>query len=524
MGEKGKEHVILKAVGITKRFGSIIANDNISIELYKSEIHGLLGENGSGKTTLCRIIYGQLKPDSGKIYIDGVETKFNSPRDAIRAGIAMVHQELSLIPTLTVSENVALAKMNSFKIPREKIYEEILELGERFGIKVPPDVPISRLSYGERQRVEILKALSLGARILIMDEPTTYLTNIESEDLFKSLKNMVSEGLTILFVSHRINEILSITDRVTILRAGKVVGSGITKELSKEKLVEMIVGNRIAEKTPASSEETSTSEVAISIRDLYVMGDVGQMSVNGVNLDLYYGEVLGIAGVEGNGQRELVEAIVGLRRPLRGSVRINNVDVSGFTTRKIRELGVAYVPEDPGAALVLDYPIFRNLIISPIVTNMYLKGKILLDINRVKEAIKTLIKIYSMRVEKPEQITSTLSGGTKQKLVVGRELHVEPKILILYNPSKGLDVATSEHLKQIIINEKKKGKAVLLYSADLDELVEMSDRIAVMYSGRIVALFRKNDEDLLYRIAHAMTTGQDPGARREQLDRSTAFK
>jgi len=501
---------LLRVEGITKRFGRVVANDGVSLEIYRSEIHGLLGENGSGKSTLCRIIYGQLKPDSGKIYVEGREVRLRSPRDAVRLGISMVHQELSLVPTLTVSENLALAKGSGVGVPRKKIYEEALEVGERFGIEIPPDVPIYMLSYGERQRIEILKALSLGSRILLMDEPTTYLTKVETERLFQSLKKMASEGMSILFVSHRIEEVLSITDRVTVLRSGRVVGRGVTKELSREELVKMIVGERELQ-PPALDKITMPSgrELALSVKGLEVLGDLGQISVRGVDLDLYYGEVLGIAGVEGNGQRELFEAIAGVRRPVRGVIRVGGVDVGDYSPGLMRRLGVAFVPEDPGAALVLDYPAFRNIVISPAVSRRYVRRGLFLDVERVKDVFRSLTKAYAIRVERPEQSTHSLSGGTKQKVVIARELHTEPRILLLYNPTRGLDIATAEQVKRIVIEERGKGKAILYYSADIGEVLELSDRVAIMYGGRIVAVLDRTEADI-YRIAYAMTTGSLP--------------
>jgi len=506
---------VLRVEGITKRFGRVVANDGVSLELYRSEIHGLLGENGSGKSTLCRIIYGQLKPDSGRIYVDGREVRFRSPRDAVRLGIAMVHQELSLVPTLTVSENLALARGLGLGVPRRRIYEEALEVGERFGVEVPPDVPIYMLSYGERQRVEIVKALYMGARILLMDEPTTYLTQVETERLFHSLKKMVSEGMSVLFVSHRIEEVLSITDRVTVLRSGRVVGRGVTKELSREELVKMIVGERglqapAVEKPPPP--RGGPAQPALSIRGLEVVGDLGQISVRGVDLDLYYGEVLGIAGVEGNGQRELFEAIAGVRRPVRGVIRVGGVDVEDYSPGLMRRLGVAFVPEDPGAALVLDYPVFRNIVISPTVSRRYVRRGFFLDVERVKEVFRSLARAYAIRAERPEQPTHSLSGGTKQKVVIARELHTEPRVLLLYNPTRGLDIATAEQVKRIVVEEREKGKAILYYSADVSEVLELSDRIAIMYGGRIVAVLDRTEADI-YRIAYAMTTGSLPPQR-----------
>lgn len=509
--QRGLSDAVLRVEGIVKRFGGIVANDGVSLELYRSEIQGLLGENGSGKTTLCRIIYGQLRPDAGMIYVDGREVRFRSPRDAIRLGITMVHQELSLIPTLTVSENLALARMSSLGVSRDSVYREAVEVAERLGFEMPPDVPVHRLSYGERQRVEIVKALSLGARVLIMDEPTTFLTRIEAERLFSSLRRVVSSGVSVLFVSHRVDEVLSIADRITVLRAGRVVARGYTRDFSREDLVRLIVGEReVPQRVPSESPASGARRVALSIRGLYVAGDLGQISVRGIDLDLFYGEILGIAGVEGNGQRELFEAIAGLRKPMKGSIVIDGTNSTDLSPREIRDLGVAYVPEDPNLALVIEYPAFKNIVISPTTSSRYTRGGFILDLERVKKVFKNLVRAYMIRIEKPEQRTSTLSGGTKQKIVLARELHIEPRILLLYNPSKGLDIATTAQLKQLVVGERNKGKAILYYSSDLDELIEISDRIAIIYGGRIAAVLDRGEIDV-YRIAYTMTTGKDPG-------------
>jgi simple sugar transport system ATP-binding protein len=519
--QRGSPDAVLRVEGIIKRFGSVVANDGVSLELYRSEIHGLLGENGSGKTTLCRIIYGQLRPDAGKIYVNGREVRFRSPRDAIRFGITMVHQELSLIPTLSVSENLVLARMSGLGVSRDSVYRESVEVAGRFGFEMPPDVPVYKLSYGERQRVEIVKALSLGARVLIMDEPTTFLTRIEAERLFDSLRRVVSSGVSVLFVSHRIDEVLSITNRITVLRAGKVVARGYTMDFSREDLVRLIVGEREVPRSVSSvSPKPDARRVALSIRGLYVAGDLGQISVRGVDLDLFYGEILGIAGVEGNGQRELFEAIAGLRKPLKGSIVIDDTNSTDLSPREIRDLGVAYVPEDPNLALVIEYPAFKNIVILPTTSSRYTRGGFILDLERVKNVFKNLVRAYMIKIEKPEQRTSTLSGGTKQKIVLARELHIEPRILLLYNPSKGLDIATTAQLKQLVISERNKGKAILYYSSDLDELVEISDRIAIIYGGRIAAVLDRSEIDV-YRIAYTMTTGKDPGKQSQSTQNSS---
>ncbi len=504
---------ILRTEKITKRFGDVVANDSIDFELRKGEIHGLLGENGSGKTTFCRILYGLLKPDSGRIIYMGREVRFNSPRDAIASGIGMVHQELSLIPNLTVSENIAMLHGRGFKIDRRDIYERLLDLGEKFGLEVPPDVPVYKLSFGERQRIEIIKAVYSGVKVLILDEPTSYLTKVEVENLSRVLKEMKRSGITIIFVSHKISEIMELTDRVTVLRRGRVVGRGITREMSESELVKLIIGDKDLSKPALAGVEPRESgkdkPVLLRVKGLTVLGDLGQIAVDSVDLEIRSGEILGIAGVEGNGQKELIEAIAGIRKPVKGEIYIGSVNATGMNSYRIRKLGVCYIPDDSEMALLSDARLFKNIAITPPAADLYVRDRVLRIFNfrTLRNAARKLIERFRIVAESEDTYPSNLSGGNKQKLVVARELHTEPRIILAYCPTKGLDIATANSMRNYLVSEKMKGKAILLVSTDMDELLEISDRIAVMYKGKIAAVFDRERFDP-YIIAYAMTTGK----------------
>lgn len=510
LGRKGEGEVVLRAVEIVKRFGSVVANDGVDFELAEAEIHGLLGENGSGKSTFCKILHGDLRPDAGRIYYMGREVRFSSPRDAIRAGIGMVGQELSLIPTLRVSENLALLLGRGLRVGGGELYREMRRLGEEYGIEAPQDVPVHTLSAGEKQRLEILRILMSSPRVMILDEPTTHLAEVEVESLFKVLRKMRERGVSVIFVSHRVDEVLSITDRVTVLRAGRVSGRGVTKELSREELVRMIAGRDLKPAVGETAAPQMAGDVpALRAEDLVVENELGVESVRGLSLDLRFGEVLGVAGIEGNGQKELFEALAGLRRISRGRVLISGVDATNRGAAFARKSGVAYIPEDPSLALVLDYPLHKNLILSPQLASRYTGRWGLLLTGLVKRAAESLIRAFGVAARSPEIEASALSGGNKQRFVLARELHSEPRILIMYNPGKGLDIEASRRLRERILEERGRGKAVLFYSTDLEELFEVSDRILVIYRGRAAALVPRSGFDS-YRIAYAMTTGSLP--------------
>jgi len=483
------EDFALAAEGVTKQFGELLANNNVNFGLRRGEVHALLGENGAGKTTLCNVLYGLLRPECGRILVNGKEVHFHSPRDAMNAGIAMVHQEFMLVPTMTVVENISVMQNEGLKKPfidREGLAKRISEIAQQHGLAVDPHATIRDLSAGQRQCVEILKALFKGATILILDEPTSVLTPLETRELFSALRQMAASGKSVIFVSHKIEEILAVTDNVTVLRRGRVVATEATKNVTKADLAKMIVGRDVVfrvDRLPSQLGETF-----LELQSVSAVNNIGFPALEKVSISVRGGEILGIAGIAGNGQRELVEVATGLRKPTTGKVLAMGKDVTGWAPNEIRKLGVAHIPEDQKAGLVFDFPLPDNLIIEPHVASMFTKNG-LLDLKSIRGEVTKLMEEYNV-VAQSEQVPAwTLSGGNKQKFLLSRELFWEPKVVIANNPTKGLDVAATEYTRKLLMNEKKKGRAVFLISTELDELLDMSDRIAVMCNGRISGTF-----------------------------------
>jgi len=484
-----REVFALQTDGITKQFGTLLANNNVTFTLRRGEVHALLGENGAGKTTLCNIIYGLYRPDCGRILVNGKEVHFRSPRDAINAGIAMVHQEFMLVPTMTVLENISVMENEGWKHPlvdRKGLANHITEVAEQHGLAVDPNATIRNLSAGQRQSVEILKALYKGANILILDEPTSVLTPLETHDLFSALRQMVATGKSIIFVSHKTDEILAVTDNVTVLRQGMVVATEATKNVTRSDLSKMIVGRDVLFRVERLSSQLA--DTFLELREVSAVNNIGLTALDKVSISVKGGEILGVAGIAGNGQRELVEIATGIRKPAGGKVLVMGKDVTGRAPDEIRKLGMAHIPEDQKAGLVFDFPLTDNLIIEPYVAGMFRKGG-LLDLTTIKGELTKLMSEYDVRAESPQVPAWTLSGGNKQKFLLSRELFWEPKIVIAHNPTKGLDVAATEYTRKLLMTEKKKGRAILLVSSDLDELLDMSDRLAVICNGRISGTF-----------------------------------
>ncbi|MDR3577298.1 MAG: ABC transporter ATP-binding protein [Anaerolineaceae bacterium] len=486
---------ILQVSGITKRFPGVLANDRIDFDLAVQEIHALLGENGAGKSTLMNIIYGLYRPDEGQISINGKPVEINDPNHALALGIGMVHQHFMLVPVMTVTENLMLGHEETTgpavlgltaKLDRKRVAVEIRALGERYGLRVDPDAKVSDLSVGEAQRVEILKALYRGAKILILDEPTAVLTPQETEDLFAVMRTLVSQGKSIIFITHKLQEVMAIADRITVLRGGKLVGSTRPAMTSKAELASMMVGRDVllnVEKGPAKP-----GEIVLETQDLQVLDRRGHLAVSHVNLTVRAGEILGIAGVQGNGQTELVEALTGLLRPTAGLIRLNGKDMSQHVhPRTITRAGVAHVPEDRQKhGLVLTFPVQDNLILQTYNQAPFANG-----LNQIPEAIfenaKKLVRQFDIRTPSVKVPANNLSGGNQQKVIVARELSRPIRLLIINQPTRGLDVGSIEYIHRRIVEVRDSGVAVLLVSAELDEIMSLSDRIAVMYSGRIVA-------------------------------------
>jgi ABC-type uncharacterized transport system ATPase subunit len=479
----------LEMRGITKRYPGVVANDHVDIDVRPGEIHALLGENGAGKTTLMNILYGLARPNEGEILIDGQPVKISGPSDAIARGINMVHQHFMLVPVLTVSENILLGEetmANPIFLDRGEARRRIVDLGQRFGFEIDPDIKVGELSVGWQQRVEILKALYRNARVLVLDEPTAVLTPQETEEIFAVLRRLAQAGHSIVFISHKLYEVLEIADRITVIRRGKVVGERLPAETNEEDLAALMVGRDVQLVVDRGESHPGESRVVVS--GLKVNDDRGNEIVRGVDLDIRAGEIFGIAGVAGNGQDELVEAIVGLRRPTAGTVVLDGKDVTGSSTREMTNLGVGYVPADRHRfGLVLEFSIADNLVLTDYYRAPYARGLLRVE-DAIEERGKVAVQEYDVRTPSPVALAGTLSGGNQQKVVVAREMDGNPRLLVLDQPTRGLDVGSIEFIHRQAIKKRDAGTAVLLVSAELDEVLELSDRVAVMYRGQIVSV------------------------------------
>jgi simple sugar transport system ATP-binding protein len=479
----------LEMRGITKRYPGVVANDHIDLDVRSGEIHALLGENGAGKSTLMNILYGLARPDEGSILLDGTVVHITGPSDAIARGIDMVHQHFMLVPVLSVAENIILGQESirgGLFIDRKEASRRVRELGRRFGFEVDPDAKVGTLSVGWQQRVEILKALYHEARILVLDEPTAVLTPQETVEIFEVLRRLSAEGHSIIFISHKLNEVLEIADRITVIRRGRVVGQRIPAETNEDDLAELMVGREV--QLVVDRGESHPGEVVLQVEGLEVSDDRGQKAVRGVDLEIRAGEILGIAGVAGNGQDELVEAIAGLRNPSAGRISLEGADVTRHTPRQMNVAGFAYVPADRHRfGLVLGFPIADNMVLSSYYREPFSRNG-LWNEGAVVQAGKDLIDEFDVRTPSVDATCGTLSGGNQQKVVVAREFSRPIKLLALDQPTRGLDVGSIETIHRLIIAKRDAGTAVLLVSAELDEVLELSDRVGVMYRGRIVAI------------------------------------
>lgn len=491
----------LHVKGVNKTYpNGVVANRDVSISIMKGEVHAILGENGAGKTTLVKIISGCLRPDSGEIYVDGRRVEIDSPLKAISLGIGMVHQHFTLIPSFTVAENIALSLPMTGRLSLDQVKERIKSVSESLNLKIDPDVRIEQLPVGLRQRVEILRLLCQDVRILILDEPTSVLTPIEVEDLFRTIRELKSKGKSIIIITHKVREALAISDRVTIMRGGRVVKTLMTKETNESELASLVVEGFCPS---LKIEHGGRGEPLLIVKDLRVRGDRGEVAVKGVSFVLHSGEILGVAGVAGNGQKELVEAITGLRRADSGTILVRDFDLTNRSPRTIIKKGIAYIPEDRmRRGVILTMSVSENLVLKNFEDPPYSR-KMIMDKLAMERSASELISKFGIKASDPWKSVSSLSGGNIQKLVVARELSNGASVLVAEQPTAGLDVKASEGVHQRMMELKSKGVGILLVSADLDEILKLSDRILVIFEGRIVGEFSRDNCDI-QKIARLM--------------------
>ncbi len=481
---------ILELKNINKSFGHVQANKNINLTIKKGTIHGIIGENGAGKSTLMSIVYGLYQADTGSINVSGKEIKLRSPRDSIESGIGMVHQHFMLVENFTVIENIVLGFEGEFVFGKklEKAKEDLQKLCETYKLNIDLNSVISDLSVGFRQRVEILKSLYRGAEIFILDEPTGVLTPQEVDELFKILRSLKEEGKTIVLITHKLNEIMDLTSEVSVMRQGEVVGHTKTTDTNKEKLAEMMVGRSVLLRL--NKAEAKLGDVVFKVENLTVKDDLDVTRVKNVNFEIRSGEILGLAGVTGNGQTELLEALSGIRKVESGAIYLNDEKISDkdnlLDPRELKEKGLAHVPEDrQRMGLVTDFKAYENLIFGYHDQEPYSKSSILRD-GDILSFSKKVMEEYDVRPRSPQLITSNFSGGNQQKIILSRELNENPKILLVGQPTRGVDIGAIEFIHQRLIDMRDKGAAILLVSVELDEVLSLSDRILVMFDGNIV--------------------------------------
>jgi simple sugar transport system ATP-binding protein len=496
---------VLETKGLTKRFGNLVAVNQVDFSLRKGEIHALLGENGAGKSTLCNVVYGYYRADGGEVRIKGKEVKIASPKDGMRAGVGMVHQELMLIPNMTVLQNLSLTediKLAKPVLELSGIKSKLLEMEQTYGLEVDPEALVEDLSVGERQRVEILKCLFIGADILLFDEPTSFLSEIETEKLFGSLKRMASEGRSIVFVTHHIDEVMAIADRITVMKLGKVVATRMRGEVTQDQLAMLIVGREVIYNVKKLPSEIGN--VVLKLEGVSADNDIGTPAVRDASFELRAGEILGVAGVSGNGQRELDEIVTGMRKPGTGRVFLNGKDVTRDPPDQIRSEGVAHICEEHKTGFIYDFSLKDNLVLAPFLASKF-KSRMFLDDRKLRERTRRLLKEYNVMAPSEDVPLRTLSGGNKQKFLLARELFWGPRVIVANNPTKGLDVGSAEYIRNELMKQKSEGKAILMISADLDEILDMSDRIAVMSQGRIAKIVDAKGADIR-ELATLMTT------------------
>jgi simple sugar transport system ATP-binding protein len=494
--------------GITKTFPGVTANDGVDFTVEKGEIHGLLGENGAGKTVLMSVLYGLYRPDAGEIIIDGVKVEIESPAAAMNLGIGMVHQHFMLVPSLSVAENVVLGREPSSNglINEKEMLEKVRASCSDYRIDIDVEAPIHTLSVGVQQRVEILKALYRGADVLVLDEPTAVLTPQEVEDLFRAVRALTDQGKTVIFISHKLREVLSICDRITVLKRGRVVGTVNSSETDMGELAEMMVGRRVVYSFEKAG--VPVGETVLRVEELEALDDRGVPTLRGVDLEVRGSEILGLAGVEGNGQTELIEALMGLRGAKKGRVSLDSLDITGASPDERIRAGISHIPEDRHKrGIVPDFTVAENLILGSHREERFTKWGLVLDFDEAASHSEVLVGDYSIATPGIGAPVGHLSGGNQQKVIVAREFDRKPRLIIAAQPTRGLDVGATEYVRKKLLEMRDGGSAVLLVSADLDEIWALSDRIAVIYEGRIVAV-RAPEETNEMELGLLMTGGR----------------
>jgi ABC-type uncharacterized transport system ATPase subunit len=493
-GQPRIDHLEMR--GIVKQFPGVLAADHIDFDVRAGEVHALLGENGAGKSTLMKILYGLYHANAGEILLNGQPVSIRSPSDAISLGIGMIHQHFMLVPTLTVAENVALGLKSSREplLDLDVVTHRINELAETYGLQVEPDAPVWQLAVGERQRIEIVKALYRGAALLILDEPTAVLTPQEVDDLFVTLRQMVSDGHGLIFISHKLHEVLAISDRVTVLRDGRLVGTVPTEGATKQSLARMMVGREVVFRYERQAVEAGPPR--FKVENLRALSDRGTEALRGVSLDIRAGEILGLAGVSGNGQRELAEVIFGLRPATGGAVYIEGQDATHASPAAHNRLGMSYIPEERMVdGVIKDFTVAENLILqdhsyAPYASSIFMRPR------AIRQRCAELIRNFNIRTPNQETPIKSLSGGNIQKLVLARELARKPRVLIAAQPTRGVDIGATEYIHQQLLDQRAAGTATLLISEDLDEIMALADRIAVIYEGAIMGILERGEADV----------------------------
>jgi len=487
----------LEMTGIVKRFPGVLAADSIDFDVNAGDIHALLGENGAGKSTLMKMLYGLYQPDEGEIRLNGVEATIRNPQDAIGHGIGMIHQHFMLVPSLTVAENIALGMKSSrgARLDLDVVSRRVLELSEIYNLKVDPDLPIWQLAVGEQQRVEILRALYKGAALLILDEPTAVLTPQEVDGLFRILKQLADDGHGLVFISHKLHEVLAISQRVTVLRDGRRVNSIPTSEATRPKLAEMMVGRPVL--LDYDKQAANPRDDRLILQGVSALSNRGTIGLDDVSLRLRGGEIVGIAGVSGNGQQELAQCITGLRPLTAGSVTVDGEDVSNAHPSALNAIGLSHIPEERMEdGVIKEFSVAENYVLQDHGHPKFTRGKIFMLFYKIREFCRRAIELYEIKTPSTETLVKSLSGGNIQKLVLARELSRDPGVLIAAQPTRGVDIGATEYIHQRLLQERDKGTAILLISEDLDEIRALSDRIAVMYEGRIVGEVENVDVDI----------------------------